>query len=241
MSFLVFFFPPTTPFYVKLKKVYNAKHIAHNITQNFHFPPMKTLLHFHFSSNIFLFSLGNFSHDTYPYSENIHIPQHLSIEAHKNIFVSPFFFLRGGIEFWGCTCVWTLMMYECVHECLYVCLFLTRFKLSKASTIFQTSDDETISDVHTTWSFQMNWSRRGRKNSKFNNWRVRKLSRWFTTAFFLARQNFKVSLKMDSAKHREIFSSSVFSLFEGKFCAFTHVQREKFRAKALKKFPGIFE
>ena len=136
MSFLVFF-STNHAFLCGTRKtylVYNAKHIAHNITQNFHFPPMKTLLHFHFSSNIFLFSLENFSHDTYPYSENIHISQHLSIEAHKNIFVSPFF-LRGGIEFWGCTCVWTLM-YGCVHECLYVCLFSTRFKLFKASTIF---------------------------------------------------------------------------------------------------------
>jgi hypothetical protein len=101
-EFSCFFSPPTTPFYVKLKK-----YRVHNAALKIHFPPMKTLLHFHFPFKyIFIFS-GKFL------SWHVFVQQkhsHSSTLEHIKIYL--FLPLRGGIEF-GVVHVW--MMYGCVN------------------------------------------------------------------------------------------------------------------------------
>jgi hypothetical protein len=169
-EFLVFFSPPTTPFYVKLKK-----YRVHNAALKIHFPPMKTLLHFHFSFKyIFIFS-GKFL------SWHVFVQQKtftfLNTWAHKNIFVSPF---TWGDRVWGCACECEWCMDVWMYRSVLVrVLISTRLRAFEASTV---SIWWLRLDVHTTWSFQMNW-REPRKNSKFNNWRVRKLSRFSRQRF----------------------------------------------------------
>lgn len=71
-------------------------------------------------------------------AKNIHIPQHLNIEAHKNIFVSlP---LNMGTEFgvvYMCVNI-DVWMCECMTMCTSICTWASfiRHKLFEASTIY---------------------------------------------------------------------------------------------------------
>jgi hypothetical protein len=219
------FFPPTTP--RNSKSIHNAalKYIAHNITQ--YFPPMKTLLHFHFSSNIFLFSRELFSHDTYPYSKK---HSHSSTLEHIKIYL---FLPFVGDRVWGCTCV--NVMYGCVNvSCTSVRVL--HDELSKLRVFQMLQVRETFSDVHSL-KFP-NELKPARKNSKFNNWRVRKLSRFFTTAIlFLPRQNFKVRWKWTVETQNAVKSFLLdFFALEGKFWAFTHEQNARKSSENLLRF-----
>lgn len=115
---------------------------------------MKTLLHFHFSSNIFLFFPEKmFLMTRIRTAKNIHIPQHSGIEAHKNIFVwlyvSPFYV--GGSSLGLYTCVWNIDVWMCerITMCTSICTcayFYTTWAF-KAATTNDSNDVETCSPL----------------------------------------------------------------------------------------------